>query len=188
MNEERWSKFLKLGGSVSSDRSHGHLGGAKAILLVPDDANPVLEVGAGNLDWTKQLVSRHHKVIALDNYLEVISFPEGYTMLKGDAHEIPLDDKLVGAVYCAHTFEHMLAPLIVLYEFNRVLKQDGTLVLLSPHEREGWHQEPTHINLLNPRQVEHLAKRAGFELVHKDEQAGEDSYILVFKKVKDVTI
>lgn len=53
-----------------------------------------------------------------------------------DAHNLPFEDTSFDIVWASHVLEHCAAPLIVLYEWQRVLKDEGRILLWGPVGRD----------------------------------------------------
>jgi len=51
------------------------------------------------------------------------------------AEELPFQDGVFDVVVCTETIEHTLSPVRALFEFHRVLKQGGHLILSTPNPR-----------------------------------------------------
>lgn len=103
----------------------------------------ILELGAGYCDFINQIPAR--KKLALDHDATSAQHcaPE-VTFLRASALQIPLPDGSVDAVFASNLLEHFddgeLG--VVIGEIRRVLRRDGTLVLLQPNYfycyREYW--------------------------------------------------
>lgn len=63
------------------------------------------------------------------------SLKEKETAIHGDAGNIPLDSQSCSTIFCGHVIEHIPHFRIedILLEFNRVLKKDGVVRILSPN-------------------------------------------------------
>ncbi|MCI8946958.1 MAG: class I SAM-dependent methyltransferase [Lachnospiraceae bacterium] len=49
-----------------------------------------------------------------------------------DIINMPLDNEVMDVILCTEVFEHLKNPILALKEFNRILKQGGTLILTAP--------------------------------------------------------
>ena len=72
----------------------------------------------------------------LVNYLQPIDYVCEIT-------KIPLADRSLDAVLCTEVLEHVVDPMAVLAEFQRLLKPGGLLLLTAPHSTQ-LHMEPYH--------------------------------------------
>ena len=56
------------------------------------------------------------------------------TSIVGDANDMPLEEESCSTLFTSHMFEHIPHTKLerILIEFNRVLKKDGTLRILTP--------------------------------------------------------
>jgi SAM-dependent methyltransferase len=76
----------------------------------------------------------------------------------------------VDVVICHHTLEHVMQPVQVLGEIQRVLRPTGKLLLFVPHEREKKYKhfkrdEPNHhLYSWNTQTLGNLAEEAGFQV------------------------
>lgn len=80
-----------------------------------------------------------------------------------DCHDLQIVDECFDIVFCNHTLEHVLAPLIVLSEIHRVLKNDGDVVIGLPIYPSFIGDD--HNYVLTEGSWKHLFKRAGFKVV-----------------------
>jgi SAM-dependent methyltransferase len=96
----------------------------------------VLDLGAGTGKLTRKLVPRFHRVVAVEPDDAMRGLLEqlvgGAVALPGAAHDLPLGDGEVGAVFVGEAF-HWFAGARELGEIARVLSPGGGLVLL-------WHR------------------------------------------------
>jgi ubiquinone/menaquinone biosynthesis C-methylase UbiE len=96
-------------------------------------STPVLELGAGTGKLTRVLVERFDRVVAVEPLRRMRAKLEELVpqaeALEGRAEEIPLPDRLVGAVFVAEAF-HWFDWERALAEIGRVLEPRGSLVLL----------------------------------------------------------
>lgn len=49
-----------------------------------------------------------------------------------DLHATEYKNQFFDIIFCSHTLEHVLSPLIVLNEFKRILKDDGRMIIALP--------------------------------------------------------
>ncbi len=86
-----------------------------------------------------------------------------------DTQTIPANS--VDVALCHHTLEHVLNPVEVLQEMNRVLRIAGTLLLFTPFEKERRYRkhdpaEPNHhLFSWNVQTLGNLVTETGFQLV-----------------------
>lgn len=98
----------------------------------------VLEAGSGLSAVVLTLRQRGYRVIGLDYAINALQKSRGYApdlpLTAGDVHQLPLEDESVGAYLSfgvLEHFEHGMQP--ALHEANRVLKQNGVIVLTIPY-------------------------------------------------------
>ena len=83
-----------------------------------------------------------------------------------DMHALEFKDESFDAVWCRHTLEHSFAPMQVLAEIHRVLKQNGILFIILPPPPQPpapyhghWHQIPDY-------QLKYLLDICNFEVIN----------------------
>lgn len=96
-----------------------------------------------------------------------------------DAHELPFKDKEFNAVFCLETLEHVENPGKVVAEMNRVLRDNGYILVLVPAENwlfryivwplwtlsRGKIWKGTHLNQFTGDQVLQVIENQGFKIV-----------------------
>lgn len=61
-----------------------------------------------------------------------------------DSQLLPFKDNTVDEIYCSHFMEHVEDPVKILREFYRVLKNNGTLIIIVPHYKNPYSYHFTH--------------------------------------------
>jgi 2-polyprenyl-3-methyl-5-hydroxy-6-metoxy-1,4-benzoquinol methylase len=94
--------------------------------------DPVLDVGCGTA----------HFLSSLRPNLDIYGTDVSYSMLSSGpgigivtesiAEQLPFADETFGGVICINVLEHLEEPKIVLAELNRILKNGGRLILVTP--------------------------------------------------------
>ena len=107
-------------------------------LSLAKDAH-LVDLGTGTGKFIPSIRPLSTQITAIDPVPEMlaqlkIAHPDIST-LEGMSHQLPLPDHSVNAVFCAQSF-HWFANLDTLQELDRVLKPDGSLVLV-------WNQRDT---------------------------------------------
>jgi len=112
----------------------------------------VLELGARTSDFDK--------IISHDTYLKT-DYPDV------DAHELPYNDNYFDLVFMSHTFEHFVNPIKALNEIYRVLKPNGTVIIVNPFHCE--HQvigaDADHLFVLTEFQFRRLLRYTNFKAI-----------------------
>lgn len=89
-----------------------------------------------------------------------------YKIIKGDINFIKDDDDKYDLIFCRHSLEHSVFPMIALMEYNRLLKKGGLLYVEMPapmnaRQYENW---DTHYSVMNEVMLQSLIMRAGFDI------------------------
>jgi SAM-dependent methyltransferase len=95
-------------------------------------------------------------------------------LLQGSAEELPFENQLFDVVSCLQVIEHLPEPERFLHEANRVLKEDGLLLLAAPNpeglaakmlgSRWGGIRKD-HISLRPPGQWHKALEKGGFNVL-----------------------
>jgi len=80
---------------------------------------------------------------------------------------LDFEDKSFDLVWCRHTLEHSVMPMIALSEFNRVLRDGGYLYVEVPQDDSGHVDNPNHYSMLSDRAWQSLMRRTGFKLLYR---------------------
>lgn len=98
----------------------------------------------------------------------------GLTFIRGDANEgLPFDDSSFDCVFCLELLEHVTAPLKLLIETRRVLRDTGRAVVSVPNpyswvevarELLGRPDPEGHLNCFSTSITQNLAALSGFEI------------------------
>lgn len=106
-----------------------------------------------------------------------------------DIHTLDFDNNTFAGVVMLHVFEHLLSPMIALFECYRVLKDNGILLFEMPtyeFEQELSHEGKTslqHIFVPKEEQLQLLCEKCGFKLVRLlYEESVPNVYIMILEK------
>ncbi len=90
----------------------------------------VLDAGAGEARHKKHFL--HGRYLALDVGCGDSTWNYSKIDIRGDLEKIPLRNSSVDCILCMAVLEHTRHPHMVLFEFARVLKSGGTLLMVAP--------------------------------------------------------
>lgn len=89
-----------------------------------------------------------------------------------DAKEIPVADGSFDVVLCTEVLEHHPEPITLIFEFARILRNDGVVLLTAPLG-SGIHQEPYHYyGGYTPYWYQQFLSEAGFSDITIEANAG----------------
>jgi len=91
----------------------------------------------------------------------------GYDVQLMDMAFLDFEDKTFDLVWCRHTLEHSVMPIIALMEFNRVLKDGGYLYIEVPQDESVHVDNPNHYSMLSDRAWQSLIRRTGLKLLYR---------------------
>ena len=166
MNDEIWGLYLKAltaGGIVSHGcTEENHVGITWKFfqqLGIDASGKKFLDVGCqGN----------HLKSLVKSEWTGIDLLGEGHDL--GDVHELPYAPETFDIVYCNHTLEHVLSPIIVLSEILRVTKKGGDIIIGVPVFPNFFAAD--HNYILPAKSWQHLFDRLGMVLIKKLEKNG----------------
>ncbi len=119
---------------------------------------------------------------------------QGLLLHYGDAHDSKLRGGHYDVIWSSHVIEHMLSPVIMLREMNRLLKVGGYLVFQTPTNNSFYAYYPSHYTCFTKEQLFHLlVNHSGFKIVvlrrpkfSNDEAKNfSDEWEVIAQKVKD---
>ena len=132
----------------------------------------ILEIGAGSGALAQYCATPSTVWIAADRDLRHFKVtervPARIQALKCDALALPLKAGTFDAIVAQHVIEHFDHPVYVLRELNRVLREDGVCVLVTPNRRFprlAWFDDPTHRCLFDALELTEAMVQAGFKKV-----------------------
>jgi ubiquinone/menaquinone biosynthesis C-methylase UbiE len=106
----------------------------------------VLDVGAGSCPYRSYFIHCNYQTQDFSGLSpEQLRGRSGYDYMDYicDATSIPVPGGIFDAVLCTEVLEHVSEPIKVVYEFARILKPGGKLILSAPLG-SGIHQHPYH--------------------------------------------
>lgn len=105
------------------------------IRSVPSKNDKILDAGCGD-GWTLDILKElgYKNIVGIDLNPDKINIAQenGHTVYAGDLQELPFENERFNAIYCRHTFEHILYPRKAISEFHRVLKPGGIIFVIAP--------------------------------------------------------
>ncbi len=131
-----------------------------APLIAGHARGRTLDVGAGRLAW-RSLLTRHvASYFSGDVTREHLDLDVVFDVTSG----LPFADAAFDTVFCCSVLEHAPEPWEALSEMYRVLAPGGIAIVSLPFVLH-LHDEPYDYYRFTRYGVEHLAKRAGFQVV-----------------------
>lgn len=155
----------------------------------------IADVGAGTGSFESdlsRLVGEKGKVFAVDIAPSFIPFmkarfkKEGLKnveVVHGKTHTTTLKEKSVDLVLVVDTYHHFDNAEEMLADFSRILKKDGTLVIVDFKRSENsrkWILE--HVEKSMNQYIDEISKN-GFEFIREEKIPFKESFQLTFKKV-----
>jgi len=128
----------------------------------------VLDLGCGT-GGNLRLLSAWGTVVGVEPWRPALAFcPSGMAVLvQGTAEMLPFCDKTFGLVAALGVIEHVADDVKVLREMRRILRSDGTVLLLTSAFQFLWgrHDEANrHLRRYTARELREKAERAGLHV------------------------
>lgn len=144
----------------------------EAILWLsrPSSRNRVLEVGCGGGALLRRLGRRDLQVVGVDIStagLRLASRERGLKLLCANAEALPFAGGSFDAVVSQHLLEHLRDPISTLREWKRLLRAEGTVVLVTPngaHPDPSIFDDPGHTSLFTPESLRSTLEVAGLRV------------------------
>jgi ubiquinone/menaquinone biosynthesis C-methylase UbiE len=166
MDNEKWDNYLvkntaeygELSGGDIDSTDKNHLSITFDFfreLNIDNKDKTFLDIGCGK--------GRTNVTKAKWSGIDLVHHDINNNIVKCDAHELLFLDKEFDIIFSSHTLEHTLSPLICLLEMNRVLKNDGDLIIGVPLYPGFVY--PGHNYVLTEGGWKHLIQQAGFDIV-----------------------
>ena len=129
----------------------------------------VLDVGFGTGYSLKKFKELGIKAtgITLDDKEQKAQDFLGYDVHLMDMAFLDFANESFNLVWCRHTLEHSVMPMIALMEFHRVLKDGGNLYIEVPQDESVHVDNPNHYSMLSDRSWQALMRKAGFRLLFR---------------------
>jgi len=101
-----------------------------ALDLMDRKKSLILDIGCGNGGFSSKLVNYGKKVVGIDL---IKKRPKGnFLYVIGRAEQLPFRDNIFEQIFCLDVIEHVKNDLSVAKETNRILEDDGKLIITTP--------------------------------------------------------
>lgn len=117
----------------------------------------VLDVGAGMSRYREWILEKGTSYTTVD----IAPFP-GIDIV-GDAMDLPIEDATYDTVVSTHVLEHVREPWVMVEEIERVLRPDGTAIVLAPFVYP-FHADPTDYFRFSEQGIRSLFERVGMRV------------------------
>jgi len=129
----------------------------------------VLDVGFGtgySLDKFKSL-GIHAVGISLDQHEVTAAGFIGHDVHLMDMAFLDFEDKTFDLIWCRHTLEHSVMPMIALMEFKRVLRDGGFAYVEVPQDEATHVDNENHYSMFSDRSWQSLFRKVGLKLLYR---------------------
>lgn len=139
------------------------------ILPILESDGKVLDLGCGGKKLHEKMVGVDIRASGQMGVGANVDRP-AVADVEADVLNLPMEDHSVDGVLAKHLLEHVIDPVYALKEWNRVLKQDGKLVILCPDYRhcDAISVDPSHVHAFTPESVASLMDVCGFDVTRTD--------------------
>ena len=140
MRKEKFQLYMATHPSVA--RTHHTVDTMRYIteIIPPTEYPKLLDIGCADGSEAKALFDLGYDVTGItQGSLNVEYARENYpevNIMEMDMHDLGFLDDSFDAICCIHTFEHALAPFILLAEMYAVLRQKGRIWVSTPENAE----------------------------------------------------
>jgi ubiquinone/menaquinone biosynthesis C-methylase UbiE len=151
------------------------------ILKLIEDKDTIVDIGCGEGILIEKLAEKFPRktILGIDPSNENVDICKSHNLnvYPGNVYGLPLEDSSVECVLFIEVIEHLDGPELAIKEIKRVLKKDGSLILLFPHDRvfrlariltlkfkEAFY-DAGHVRQWNPNEIRRLLESAGFMTV-----------------------
>lgn len=148
--------------------------------LFPQPEDNILEVGAGRGFFTKKLQEFSRKVIGIDINPEAVSQGVTPKLKVMDVVNLEFPSGSFDKIYCCHVIEHIPDIERAFQEIERVLKPEGSVLLVYPWElfrgagaiwtslilfKNPFRCGEVHLHGLSPRRIKKLIKGTKLKMI-----------------------
>jgi ubiquinone/menaquinone biosynthesis C-methylase UbiE len=135
--------------------------------IKPDKFQRVLDVGFGTGYSLKKFKNLGIDAIGISlcekEWLAAIE--TGFDVRFMDMNFLDFKDKSFDLIYCRHSLEHSVMPVIALMEFDRVLDSKGYLYIEVPSDAVFNYHNEHHFSIFPDEVWQELFRRQGFDLI-----------------------
>ncbi|MGL5233220.1 MAG: class I SAM-dependent methyltransferase [Empedobacter falsenii] len=139
----------------------------------------LLDFGCGSKPYKKFFVACR-EYIGVDYKIEGREDKQKEVDVFYDGKNIPFENSHFDSLLCTEVLEHVFNIDELLYEFNRVLKLNGKLIITTPFMWEE-HEMPYDFARYTTPALEHLYKKSGFTIVDNYKTGNSIEVITQFK-------
>ena len=185
----QWKKYVQIDRYWSFDRDEYSDRGASSKILFLDDhlhwlmsQTTILDLGSGVGNMVNQFREAGLKAEGITyNPVEVIHGSEkfGVNLMWGDIHILPWADDSFDGMLLWDVLEHTVSPYIALCEARRVCKDGAHGLIFIPGEP--WWDCEYHIICPTIRQMQHLCKLSGWEIVKMTDKSEQQDQMAVYE-------
>lgn len=167
--------------------------------LVSDNNGLIVDIGCGPgmfMEAARNLGYDNLLGVTLSDTDHAVCANRGFQTVKASMSDLDLDDGCASVIWCRHALEHSPFPLFTLYEFYRVLSDQGRVFIEVPapdNARLYMHEfNPNHYSIMGDKMWLGLFEKAGFDLLNdyvychqvnfENRLVDEKSYLFVLKK------
>jgi ubiquinone/menaquinone biosynthesis C-methylase UbiE len=159
---------------------------------VSEDA-VILDLGCGTGVFSQGLAIKSNNILALDINVDVLKINQASPAVHricADAQNIPIQNGTIDVVLCISSLEHIPNVYLAIDEINRILQNDGLLIVQLPNPH--WFIEPHTkfplLFVLNDDLKSIIANQFGygfinFRLTLKNLQKITKTYFLTFNRI-----
>jgi len=129
----------------------------------------LLDIGCGTKPYKN--------ILKVNEYIGLeINKNNPYADIYYDGKEIPLENETFDSILSSEVFEHVFNPNEFLQEANRVLKQDGLVLITVPFVWDE-HEQPFDYARYTSFGLEHILNKNGFKII-KSKKIGNGSEVI----------
>ena len=128
------------------------------------DCQIICDLGSGPLTNSHLLKDRN------PIYVDCAKF-EGVNVVCNFSKKLPFKNNSIDAILCSNVLEHLPEPQMFLDEMSRVIKNDGTILILVPFVIK-LHQEPFDFYRYTSHALKYLVERSGLDIEELKEVGG----------------